>query len=349
MNHPTGMALLAAALCLAQPARAMDFRLTGHLIHGTGDIVAGDTERLAALLKKDASSGPDDDYVLQLAGAGGDAAEAVRLGRSLRSAQISTVIAHDSSCLGACALAFLGGTQSYATGVGIGRVLEFGGKLGFGGVVVANSPGAGPAGTAPVSIATLASYAAELRGIDVGRLTLLATGEAGEPATVNQPRDILALSIVLRDVPARTPADWATNACTVVVGKHLPALDDAADRVTGTATVIPSVQALRRAVMSGRTDDAPVAHALAALADADAMDLALGAPFYLDQRRPILDARSIDLQRGAGFYYDTCLAVRSKTMLAVILLDGVSHRAVLEDFEEDRALLAMAGQRTGLW
>ena len=53
------------------------------------------------------------------------------MGKALRAAQISTLITHDASCLGACALAFLGGTQTYATGVGIGRRLEFGGRLDF--------------------------------------------------------------------------------------------------------------------------------------------------------------------------------------------------------------------------
>ena len=68
----------------------------------------------------------------------------------------------------------------------------------------------------------------------------------------------------------------------------------------------------------------------------------------MDQRKPILDARSIGLERGAGFYYETCLDVRSKDMLAVILLDGVGHRAVKE-FEESRAFLTMTGQPTRLW
>ena len=119
--------------------------------------------------------------------------------------------------------------------------------------------------------------------------------------------------------------------------------------MSGTATAIASVKALRSAVLAGRDDEAGIARAFAALGDSDALDLALGGPFYLDQRRPILDIQSIGLERGAGFYYDTCLAVRSKDMLAVILLDGVSHRAVLEDFGSDRAFLAMAAKQTSLW
>ena len=244
---------------------------------------------------------------------------------------------------------FYGGTQTYVTGVGIGRVLDFGGTLGFRGVLAPAAQGAGPAGTTSIPVATLARYAEGLRGIDLGRLARLADPTADQPGAANQPRDILALSIELRGFPVGTPADWSTNACIAGVAKHLPALDDAADRVIGAAAAIPSVKALRLAVMSGRDDEDPVARALAAWNDSDALDLALGGPFYLDQRKPILDARSISLERGSGFYYDTCLAVRSKDMLAVILLDGVGHRAVLEPFEEDRAFLAMSGQRTGLW
>ena len=220
MKRAIRWAPVAAALCLAQPAWAMDFRLSDHVIHGTGDIAAGDADRLAAFLKTAAPSEPgaNDDDVLQLSGGGGDVAAAMQLGRALRAAQISTLVTHDAACLGACALAFLGGTQTYVTGVGIGRVLDYGGKLDFRGIP-------------SVPLAVLAGYADELRGIDVGRLALLAGAQGDEPGVVNQPRDILALSIDLRGFPSKTPADWSVNACVTTVAKRLPALDDPTARV----------------------------------------------------------------------------------------------------------------------
>ncbi|MGI4811195.1 MAG: hypothetical protein ACRYF2_24205 [Janthinobacterium lividum] len=352
MGHAIRGALFAIALCVAQPARAMDFRISGHVLYGTGEIVAGDSERLAGVLKESATSGSDDDYVLQLSSVGGDAVEAIRLGKVLRKEQVSTLVAHDAACFGSCALVFLGGTQSYATGVGIGRLLEFGGKLNFQGVIASEEPavkGDGRARMNVVSIAALLDYAKELGGIDLGRVVQMATSQTAQLRGVTRPRDILALSINLRSFPSKTPVDWSMNACKTTVAKHLTALDDAESRVTGIPTDIPSVKALRLAVMSGRDDGQAVARALAVLEDSQALDLALGGAFYLDQRRPILDARSISLERGGGFYYDTCLAVRSKDMLAVILLDGVSHKGVFEDFGDDGAFLAMADAQTGLW
>lgn len=352
MGHVICGALFAIALCVAQPARAMDFCISGHLLYGTGEIVAGDSERLVEVLKESAASGSDDDYVLQLSSVGGDAVEAIRLGKVLRKKEVSTLVAHDAACLGACALAFLGGTQSYATGMGVGRVLEFGGKLNFHGVIASGDPAAGGdkrARLSLVSVAALSDYAEELQGIDLGRVVQMATSQTAQLGVVNRPRDILALSINLRSFPSKTPADWSMNACKAAVAKHLKALDKVESRVTGIPTAIPSVRALRLAVMSGRDDEQAVARALAVLDDSQALDLALGSPFYLDQRRPILDAESIGLERGGGFYYDVCLAVRSKDMLAVILLDGVSHKGVFEDFGDDDAFLAMAEWQTGLW
>ncbi|MGI4800378.1 MAG: hypothetical protein ACRYG8_41375 [Janthinobacterium lividum] len=322
------------------------------MLYGTGEIVAGDSERLAEILKESATSGSDDDYVLQLSSVGGDAVEAIRLGKVLRNERVSTLVAHDAACLGSCALVFLGGTQSYATGVGIGRVLEFGGRLNFHGVIASGdsaAEGDDRARLSLVSIAALSEYIEELRGIDLGRVVQMATSQTPQLGGVIRPRDIRALSVSLRSFPSKTPVDWSMNACKTTVAKHLSALDNVESRVTGIPTAIPSVRALRLAVMSGRDDGQAVARALAVLEDSQALDLALGGAFYLDQRRPILDARSIGLERGGGFYYDTCLAVRSKDMLAVILLDGVSHKGVFEDFGDDGAFLAMADGQTGLW
>jgi hypothetical protein len=56
------------------------------------------------------------------------------------------------------------------------------------------------------------------------------------------------------------------------------------------------------------------------LSDSDAIDLALGAPFHLNDRKPILDARSVGLERGGGFYYDKCVAIRTRQGIAVFLI-----------------------------
>jgi hypothetical protein len=90
----------------------------------------------------------------------------------------------------------------------------------------------------------------------------------------------------------------------------------------------------------------------ATLSDSDAIDLALGQPFYLDMRKPILDARSVDLERGAGFYYDKCIAVRTNHDVSVILVDQLSHLLLRKDFGERSRInfrLAMFGETTPLW
>ena len=91
---------------------------------------------------------------------------------------------------------------------------------------------------------------------------------------------------------------------------------------------------------------------VATLSDSDAIDLALGQPFYLDTRKPILEARTVDLERGAGFYHDKCIAVRTGHDVSVILVDQVSHRLLRKDFGEGGPTdyrLAMFDMNTPLW
>ena len=326
--------VLAWAVVAPRPGAAMEFALRDGTVFGSGEIVAGDTARFQQFLKdQKVPPAPDGDVTVHLSGSGGDGIEGIAFGRALRDDGFPAVVAHDAACSGACALAFLGGTRAYTTGVGVGRVIEFGGKLSFAGVVASDgagvADGARTAGQVPIEM--LLGYARDMRGIEAGALIESAVAPTGR--TVNRGRLIKALSIELTAISAKTPPDWFTQACRKLVGRNLSALDDAAARVTTEVKPIGSVKALRQALVGGRQDEPAIAKALASLGDSDAIDLAVGGSFYLDQRKPILDARAVQLERGGGFYMDVCVAVRSKGMLAVVLVDAVGHTAIYQPFE----------------
>ena len=87
--------------------------------------------------------------------------------------------------------------------------------------------------------------------------------------------------------------------------------NDFGGRVTGESHVIKTIRVLREQLVSARYGSGPIVSALAPLTDAEALDSILSQPFYLDQRKPILEARSVKLRRGAGFYFDECIVIRS--------------------------------------
>ena len=96
--------------------------------------------------------------------------------------------------------------------------------------------------------------------------------------------------------------------------------------------MIPTIKALRDIFVAGRYGSQPTPTTLGTLSNSDAINLALGSPFYLDNRKPILEARSVDLERGAGHYYVKCITVRSKKDLTVVLVDHVSYRFLRKEF-----------------
>jgi hypothetical protein len=186
-----------------------------------------------------------------------------------------------------------------------------------------------------------------MKRVDLGWLAQTLNVSPDQLHYVRSPADIAALSITLVRIPDAVPRDWYLNVCRRVVSELVPALDAFDSRVSSHIATIPTIKALREAIVSGRFEAGPAATFATTLSDPDAIDLALGGPFYLAQRKPILDARSVDLQRGAGFYWDRCIAVRTKHDISVILIDQVSHELLRKDFKE--LSLAMFDQKAPLW
>jgi hypothetical protein len=324
---------------------AMDFQLVGNTINATGEIEKGDATKLEALVRDHGLASGFDDYTVRLNSPGGLLLEGMEIGKVIRAARLETLVAHNEQCASACALAFLGGTRRYATGTGVGRRMEFGAALGFHGFC-------SPTDTVQLESETLSAarvasglileYAAEMKSVDLGWLARTLNVPPTQLHFVRSPADVAALSINLEGLPHSVPKDWYINVCRLVVKGEVPVLD----------SWIPTIKALRNAIVSARFEAGPVATMAATLSDSDAIDLALGHSFYLDMRKPILDAQSVYLERGAGFYYDICIALRTNDDVSVILVDQVSHRLLRKDFSERSRInfkLAMFDEEGALW
>jgi len=333
----------------------MDFRFSGHTIYATGAIEQSDAAKLARLVHDNDLTFGFDDYVVQLNSPGGSVLEGMELGTVIRDARLETFISRSDECASACALAFLGGTRRFATGTGVGRRMEFGAALGFHGFRIAADTVRlenETLSTSRIVTALILEYASRMKGVDLGWLAQAQNVDPEKLLYVRSPAEIAALSITLDGMPNTVPRDWHLNACRLVVRDEVPALDSAAARVLTRSEPVRTIKALRNAIVSGRYETGPVATMAATLSDSDAIDLALGQPFYLDMRKPVLDARSVDLERGAGFYYDRCIAVRTNHDVSVILVDQVSHLLLRKDFSERSRIdfrLAMFDEKAPLW
>jgi hypothetical protein len=348
--------LLGNTFLFAAPSTGMaiDFRLVDHTIYATGGIEKGDADKLAQLVRdnrRPTLPGDFDRYTVRLDSPGGLLLEGMKLGNVIRDRAIETFISRGEECASACTLAFLGGTIPYTTLTGIGRRMEFGAALGFHGFRPTTDIFRMESETLSASrvvTALVLEYAAQMKRVDLGWLAQTLNVSPDQLHYVRSPADIAALSIILVGIPTAVPRDWYLNACRLVVSGEVPALDAfPTPRVSSRSAPIPTIRALREAIVSGRFEAGPAAAFAATLSDSDAIDLALGGPFYLAQRKPILDARSVDLQRGAGFYWDRCIAVRTKHDVSVILIDQVSHELIRKEFKEPG--LAMFDQKAPLW
>jgi hypothetical protein len=354
---PLGISLIVTLLFAApSTGTAMDFRLAERTIYATGAIKKGDADKLDRLVRDNKLASGDEWYTVRLNSPGGLLLEAMKIGTIIRDAALETLISHDAECASACALAFLGGTRRYATGVGIERRMEFGAALGFHGFSPPTDSFRLESETLNVSRVInglILEYAAQMKRVDLGWLAKTLSVAPDQLHYVKSPADIAALSIDLLGIPSAVPRDWYLNACRLVVGGVVPALDGyPTPRVSSHVTVIPTIRALRAALVAGRFEASPTATFAETLSDSDAIDLALGQAFYLDMKKPILDAQSVDLQRGAGFYYDKCIAVRSRRDVSVILVDLGGHDLLRKDFGEYGRInfrLAMFDEKAPLW
>lgn len=126
-----GLSLATLVACVGC-AQALEFRphpsnqsptLTAVL--ASGEVVAGDTDRLDAYL---ASQPRRKNTAVYLSSNGGNLHEAMKLGRFFKQQRIKTVVEGNSDCVSACALAFLGGTDNQGKAW---RSSTTGSRLGF--------------------------------------------------------------------------------------------------------------------------------------------------------------------------------------------------------------------------
>jgi hypothetical protein len=107
-----------------------------HTIRLTGPIEAGDSDKLRKMLERLRGAAPPAAgapfATVELSSKGGDLYEGLKLGYLFREFDVATVVRAADICQSACALAFLGGTQSHAPGHAVpSRSLEIGGQVGF--------------------------------------------------------------------------------------------------------------------------------------------------------------------------------------------------------------------------
>lgn len=349
----------AAIVQIAAPTNAMDFTRSGDVVFADGEIRAGDAGKLISFLRQNGIQKEADErsYSIRLSSPGGNLFEGMAIGRAIRSAGLVAVVGRNRSCVSACALAFLGGIQVAVVSSAPRRILEYGADLGFHGFSAGNNKLVLLNETLDLNrviTALILKYAEEMKGVDLGWLSNALNVAASDMLFVRTPRDINALSISLRGMPARVPGDWYQNACRRVVGEFIPDLDAMGERVTSDSATILTIKALRTVIVEGRygTERDGVATAIGTLGDSDAIDLVSGEPFYLDQRKPILDARIVRLERGSGFYFDQCIAVRSKGKVTVLLADPVGKRLITRNFyeeDEEGGELAVLPPDVDLW
>jgi hypothetical protein len=350
----TLLAALAITL-LWRPALAMEFQRAGKVIHGLGGtseaiqasgvIEHGDTQKFLAFVRVNGAARTDN-WTVELSSPGGNLIEGIALGQAFRNAGMVTSVRRGNVCMSACAIAYLGGVYVGAAGEGVGRQLEFGATLGFHGFKSDNDGVeviSQTISTSRIVTALILTYAADMKGVDIGWLSEALTVPPESIYLVSRPHDIRALSIELMNIPTTIPKEWFLNACRAAVAPFKPDIDYFGERVTPINEVIPTVKRLRQLIVTTRfASEAAIASALAPLNDRDAISVVL--PNWAVMK-PILDARLVNLERGAGFYYDQCIAVRDEHTVSAVLLDLVGH-SVAGGFQ---SRLAMFDDKGKLW
>jgi hypothetical protein len=330
----------------------LDFARSGESVIASGLIYHGDAERFVNFIHANQMDMGDstDDYRIRLSSQGGDLWEGMKLGEAIRKAWFKTVVGQHATCASACALAFLGGTSRYATGIGVGRVLEKGALLGFHNFVYGDNkyvPYNTTLDESRVITGLILEYALRMGGVDLGWLSRTLNVKSGTLVFAKKPRDIRALSITLSEKPP-TPTDWSINVCKAVVAKELPTLDDSV-RVTRFSSAVPTVHALREALVTSRYGQSSIHYIVDRLSDAQALDVLLDQPFYLDSIGRLVEARSVHLERGAGFYFDECIAARFESVLRVFLTDSVSDGLTYTSYSGQSEALVMSNDDADLW
>lgn len=208
-----------------------------HTIRVSGPIETGDADRLRKMLERLRATTPPAPgaplATVELSSKGGDLYEGLKLGYLFREFDVATVVRAADVCQSACALAFLGGTQSHTPGQAVpSRNLEIGGQVGFHNFYLsspsdlsAGSKDARDGVTMGFSVArggasALLRYAA-LMGIDVAFVARV----MGQPSEtwdyVETDEEFVSLRICPLGLsrPTATPAALAANICNHATGE----------------------------------------------------------------------------------------------------------------------------------
>jgi uncharacterized protein YgiM (DUF1202 family) len=104
------------------------------VVEYSGDVEAGDAEKLAAFIQKNVPKDVNEnwfDLTLVLESGGGDFSEGMKIAHFLRENGIATLVRANKICASACAFAFMGGAEQNEGGVDVDRSVEVGAKLQF--------------------------------------------------------------------------------------------------------------------------------------------------------------------------------------------------------------------------
>ena len=229
------------ALAVGSPATSMTFTVEGDVIRASGALNEGDTRLFFDGLGSDIRSDLDASYVIHLDTVGGSLLEGVLLGEELRQRRIVSHVSGTSSCLSACAFAFLGGTFQYAVSSGPMREIEWGAELGFHGfsansdkVVAVNEV----LSMSRAMNAILVEYTQKMGGVDYAWIADALTTAPEEMTLVNSPRDLTSLSIRLLGGPDLPSSDWDANVCMLMLRDILQNVDEPLEYRVGESSTL---------------------------------------------------------------------------------------------------------------
>ena len=138
MAMPTAVPASAGTLTVEStsiPGLTAKSAIVTHTLRFTGLIETPDADKLRSELSKiRAKAAPGDGSMatIEFSSKGGDLLEGIKIGYLLREFDVASMVKAEDMCLSACALAFLGGTQSHQPPNAVpNRRIAIGGKVGF--------------------------------------------------------------------------------------------------------------------------------------------------------------------------------------------------------------------------
>ncbi len=246
------------AMCAASLSRAAEVKLIGErngipVLRFSGPIELGDSAKVRSLLetlssrKRESVGGSL--AIIDLNSPGGILIEGLKIGELLHQYEVGTLVRTGSSCMSACAIAFLGGTFGGVTGgKGIQRELEQGAVLAFHGFYLdpaslrskseLKDSKLAEFSVAKILSSLLISYATTM-GVDPKWISEMLTKAEDEFIVVKSVDDVLRLRISLLNekAPVRPLAQQAVSACNHLTGWRRPLLPTGTNN-NGTVRVV---------------------------------------------------------------------------------------------------------------